>query len=258
VERVCELVSRRPETAQSLSAFLTLIDPRGPASQRWKSDARSMESPPVGAPQAKAVEEDSAHSPVASNELVPVVGSTAAGPARFWREIMSGGVEGDVGGDEANKRLVELLDRCRQRSSKTDLALLSDAPGAQTGADIALIQFSQPDELGLIEFLSCRAFAGRPSRLVAWRIDGESMSPRFRDRDFVLVSPDQPAIDGFPCVAHQRGQIGANCKIFKQDGADIVLVPVNEAHSPQRFPAAELVWANRVLYSARLAAADPR
>ncbi len=115
-----------------------------------------------------------------------------------------------------------------------------------------MIQYSRPDELGLIEFLSCPGLDQHPTRLIAWRIDGDSMIPRYRDGDFVLVSPDQPAAEGTPCIAHQRGQIGVNCKIFKRVGADVVLIPVNEAFSPQRFPASELVWAHCVLFSVRL------
>src|SRR5262249_25130369 len=91
---------------------------------------------------------------------------------------------------------------------------------------------------------------------IAWRIDGSSMAPRYRDGDFVIVSPHLPAADGYPCVAHQRGQIGVNCKIFKREGADVVLIPINESSSLQRFNAGELVWAHRVLLSVRLSSRD--
>jgi Peptidase S24-like len=237
IARVRELLDRRPETAQSLSAFLTLIDPTGPPS----TDPAGRTSPE---------KETFLTSP--TNEMVPVVGSTAAGPARFWRELLDDRHRGEPWGDEANVRLERLLEEWSQRARSTDGRLLRDTSDPEPDSTAALIQFSRPDELGLIEFLSCPGLDQTPSRLIAWRIDGDSMMPRYRDGDFVLVSPDQPAAEGSPCVAHQRGQIGVNCKIFKRDGTDVVLIPVNEVFSPQRFPASELVWAHCVLYSVRL------
>lgn len=238
--RIRKLLQRRPETAQSLSAFITLIDPVGPP---------SPDTDPSELPAAMAAPALSG----ATNQLVPVVGSTAAGTARFWRELLAQRQHGGKWDAEANDRLERLLEECAERGRSTDARVLRDAWDPKPDATAALIQLSRPDELGLLEFLSCPGLdAGR--RFVAWRVDGDSMTPRYRDGDFVLVSPDEPALDGSPCVAHQRGQIGVNCKVFKQDGADIVLIPLNETFALQRFPAADLVWAHRVLFSVRLKA----
>jgi SOS-response transcriptional repressor LexA len=121
-----------------------------------------------------------------------------------------------------------------------------------SSATASLVQFSRPDDRGIVEFLSCPTIVLQHAGLIAWRIDGESMAPRYGDGDFVLVNPIDPAAEGHPCVAHQRGQLGVNCKIFQCDGSDVVLIPVNEQYPLQRFPAAELVWAHRVQFSVRL------
>ena len=178
-----------------------------------------------------------------ASELVPVIGSTAAGPARFWREMLNDRTNRENWGDEANQRLQQLFEECSQRALATDARLVRDAADPLPDSTAALIQFSHPDDLGLVEFLSCPGIDTSHVPLVGWRIDGESMMPRYRDGDFVLVSPEQSPTEGFPCVAHQHGQIGVNCKIFKRDGADVVLIPVNEAYAAQRFPASELAWA---------------
>jgi SOS-response transcriptional repressor LexA len=78
------------------------------------------------------------------------------------------------------------------------------------------------------------------------------MAPRYEDGDLVTISPDEPAVDGYPCVAHQVDQIGVNCKIYRRAGDEIVLIPINEAARPQRVRADEIAWACRVLFSVRL------
>lgn len=235
VERVRELLHRRPETAQSLSAFLLLIDPNGPSQQTESARVSTLETVPAG-----------------RNDMIPVVGSTAAGTARYWRELTDQRAGRENSEDEADARLRKLLAECQEQSRSMAGHLSGGGSDPGSKSTVALVQLSQPNESGIIEFLSCPGLADRATRLVAWRIDGDSMAPRYRDGDFVLVSPDETAIDGAPCVAHQRGQIGVNCKIFKQDGLDIVLIPVNESLPPQRFPASELEWAHRVRYCVRL------
>jgi phage repressor protein C with HTH and peptisase S24 domain len=116
----------------------------------------------------------------------------------------------------------------------------------------SLVQLSRPDELGFIEFLDCPSIKAKHPRAIAWRIDGDSMSPRYEDDDFVIVSPDEPAAEGYPCVAHQTGQIGVNCKIYSRAGDDVILIPINESAPPHRVKAGEIAWAHRVLYSVRL------
>jgi hypothetical protein len=53
-------------------------------------------------------------------------------------------------------------------------------------------------------------------------------------------------------VARQTGQIGVNCKLYRAEGDDILLIPINEAYEMQRVPKVSINWAWRVLASVRL------
>lgn len=223
-DRLRQLLAARPGLAGAVASYLEALErvPAGPAT-------------PVRTPS------DASH-PAA---LIPLVGSTAAGPARFWENLPE--LEG---GPAADARLERLLADQLARSAAQPGILA--APADAGGGPVALVQCSMPDDRGLLEFVSAASVKARYPAAVAWRIDGDSMAPRYRDGDLVITSPDQPAVDDHPCVARQAGQIGVNCKIFRREGEDIVLIPINERYPVQRFPAKELAWASRVLCSVRL------
>jgi hypothetical protein len=223
--RVRKLVDTRPDLAQSISNFLHIAEQVAATIPRTATCADET---------------------LSTDDLLPVVGSTAAGAARFWKEIDPCR---KIGG-EINQRMEELLSRHYARAVRA--GGIADS-GMEATEIASLVQLSQPDELGFVEFLSCPSVKAQHPQAIAWRIDGDSMSPRYNDGDFVIVSPDQPAVDGYPCVAHQSGQIGANCKIYSRSGDDVTLVPVNESARLQRLKVPELAWALRVLYSVRLA-----
>lgn len=178
--------------------------------------------------------------------LIPLVGSTAAGPARFWSEV-SGAAEGQ----QVDSRLEALLEEL-DSTAEIRPGNLSSAPARSAPQRVSLIQFANPDEEGLLEFVDAPAVWMRHPRAVAWRIDGDSMSPRFADGDLVLTSPEHPAIENQPCVARQAGQIGVNCKLYRREGDDVLLIPINERHRVQRVEGDSLIWAWRVLCSVRL------
>ena len=224
VARVKELVDRRPDLVQGVSGFLDILD--GVASKLPKTRF-------TRAPQSTE-----------SSRLIPVVGSTAAGPARFWKNVgMPGGASVDI-----NEHMEQLLAQHDARVSSVGEVAVS---GVEVSEMASLVQLSRPDDLGFVEFLDCSALKLRHPRAIAWRIDGDSMSPRYDDGDLVVVSPDQSAVEGYPCVAHQVGQIGANCKIYNRSGDEVVLIPLKESSQPQRIQAHEIVWAYRVLFSVR-------
>jgi len=226
VDRLRRLLWRKPELQRSVVGFLDLLEDI------------AGELPDLKSPTPAGVWDKQA--------LIPVVGSTAAGPAHFWSEL-----ETTAGGPEADARLEELLRKQGDRSVQP-AELLAVSSDLEQSRQVSLVQLSAPAELGVVEFLSCPSVKAKCPNIVAWRIDGESMTPRYRDGDLVMTSPDQPAVHGHPCVARQKGQIGVNCKIYHREGDTIVLIPVNESSPPQRFPAEDLLWAYRVLYSVRL------
>lgn len=225
-ERIHNLLARSPELERSLSGFLDLLE------------NVAVEFPNVAATRVGGTG--------GLDALLPVMGGTAAGPARFWEETA-----GQHGGAEADARLEELLRATATRSVR-EAELIAPIVTSPVAGPVALVQWSRPDELGFVEFVACPAVKAKFPQAVCWRVDGDSMSPRYRDGDLVITSAECPAVDGHPCVARQAGQIGVNCKIFKEDGDEILLIPVNEMYRIERLPRSQLQWAHRVLYSVRL------
>ncbi len=225
----------------------------------WLLTGSGEESPAGEArPEAAPVSEDSPQgqrphparqpaNPPASADWIPIIGSTAAGPARYWEELPV-----THGGPEADARLERILSEYAARAGET-----SSTPGdlsstTSMNRTVSLVQFSTPDDRGFLEFLSAPGVKGKYPRAVAWRIDGDSMSPRYLDADLVIASLDHPAVSGHPCVARQKGQIGVNCKIYQEQGRDVLLIPINERSQVQRLAARQLLWAHRVLCSVRI------
>jgi len=184
------------------------------------------------------------------SSLIPIVGSTAAGVARYWHELAENDPTGENRLVKDDSHLEELLAAHGHR----DLAGQGQAVSAASreSEPVALVQYSRPDELGILEFLDAAAMKLRYPDAVAWRIDGESMFPRYQDGDFVITSPCHPAVEMQPCVARQYGQIGVNCKLFQMRGDTVLLIPINEASRIQELPRSQLLWAWRVLASVRL------
>ncbi len=222
-EELAVLLMRSPQLIPSAEEFVQLLS-------RLESE---MVNPPMPARRA------------ASADLIPVIGSTAAGLAHFWNEV-----EVDAGGAVADQRIEQVLKSHSER----------DVTGQHRGVShennergqVALVQFSTPDDDGFLEFLSATSLKRRYPHAVAWRIDGDSMSPRYEDGDFVITSPDSPAVESQPCVARQVGQIGVNCKLLQMRGEDVYLIPINSTCATQVIPKDQLLWAWRVVASVRL------
>ena len=180
-------------------------------------------------------------------DWIPVVGCTAAGPARYWEELAV-----THGGPEADARLESVLAEYAHQVAPDPPRTGDLSPPSTETRTVSLVQFSTPDERGFLEFLNAPSVKRRYPRAIAWRIDGESMAPRYLDGDLVITSTDQAATDGHPCVARQRGQIGVNCKLYQKRGSDVWLIPINEQSPTQCVPADQIQWAYRVLCSVRL------
>jgi SOS-response transcriptional repressor LexA len=84
----------------------------------------------------------------------------------------------------------------------------------------------------------------------ALRVHGDSMTPRFRDNDIVICSPQRPAESGDAVVAKVRGE-ETTCKIFRIDGDDVVLSPVNKSYPTQTYSVAEVNWVYPVVICQR-------
>jgi hypothetical protein len=181
-------------------------------------------------------------------ELVPIIGSTAASPVRFWTELDRGPVAGDI-----NQKIEEIL-AGRKVSNRLSAEVAETDGDASEAGRVAVVQLSAPDEQGVVEFLDAPAIRARYPDAIAWRIDGDSMSPRFQHGDLVVVRTGVPARSGHPCIARLRGQIGVVCKVFEESPGFLRLAAINPAFPTQEFPRKQLEWALDVLWSVRVAA----
>jgi transcriptional regulator with XRE-family HTH domain len=225
LQRLASLLERRPALHDSLSGMLDALE-------------EAAASDPQLPPRPFAL----AETPTAA--CIPVIGSTAAGTARFWSELAS-----PHGVPEADARLTTFVQQASGRSLET---IGGDWIAPEGESAPMLVQYSQPDETGLLEFIAAPAMKQRHPTAVAWRIDGDSMAPRYNDGDLVIASPDLPAIEGQPCIARQTGQIGVNCKLFQRDGDQILLIPINENYPVQRAAPESVEWTQRVVGVLRL------
>jgi len=227
VDELAVLLARSPRLISSAEEFVQLL--------RRLEVGNSSVSPILPPPRC-----------LDHSDLIPVIGSTAAGLAHFWKEI-----DVDVGGAAADARIEDVLKAYTARAlDNPQKEFVAKNMTDQTR--VALVQYSTPDEDGFLEFLSATDLKRRYPQAVAWRIDGDSMSPRYRDGDFVITSSDTPAMESHPCVARQKGQIGVNCKLYQSTDSQILLIPINTECATQIIERDQLQWACRVLASVRL------
>lgn len=227
---VADLLGVSPNLAPTLRAFL-----------RTLRDVAEMKQAAARVPSRQAKVS------LKPRELVPIIGYTAASPVHFWEELDRGPMASDI-----NQKIEQLVTgREVSHRFSAEVAETEDAEALESGT-VALVQLSAPDDQGIVEFLDAPAIRSRHPDALAWRIDGDSMSPRFQHGDFVVARVGAPARTGRPCIARLQGQIGVVCKIFEEKAGLVRLVPVNEAFPIQEFPRKKLDWALDVLWSVRV------
>ena len=243
-------MAEHPEAAEPLSAFVDLLAAtfQWPAKDQPAAEPAAPEVPPASAPGSRARPAPGLPKPPAAQprrDWIPVLGRSAAGVPQFWAdEDQAAGVT----------LLQDLIERHARRSGRqVQPAVAAEQAGGQAAAQ--LITLTVPDADSVAEFVVAGTLKRRYPDAFAVRIDGDSMAPEIRHGDVVICSPSAPAGDGAAAVVQLEGQIGVTCKVFRQAGDTVHLVPINEQYSPQAFPADELVWAQRVL--ARVRAGTP-
>lgn len=253
VDRVppVELLVRVSELTQIPLSWLLTGDGEVPATL-FEDVAHAMVDQSPEASDAVATNSEDARPPSGpthrmTQNWIPLIGSTAAGTARFWEEIPI-----SHGGADADRQLEVKLAAYSQQLSTPSHPLSVATPIEADSDGVSLVQCSTPDHRGFIEFLNAPRLKRQYPRAIAWRIDGESMSPRYMDGDLVICSLDHPAVTGYPCVARQAGQIGVNCKIYQESTREVFLIPINERSRVQKLRRTELIWAYRVLASVRI------
>lgn len=91
-------------------------------------------------------------------------------------------------------------------------------------------------------------YAGAPPKAIAVEVTGDSMEPDFRDRDIVIVDPENRVESGLACVILNRGGSRyPRLKYVKRRGKTIVLESRNsEKHPPQIVPVSQVVGFFRI------------
>jgi len=230
LNRLETLLGAAPRLEQPVTAFVRMLE-----------EMAGVREPTAGGAMVPAVA-----------GLIPVIGGTGAGVARFWRDYAPGG----TGVTTLEQRVRDVLGRAMIRDrqpAKIAPAIVGEPAPTTEAREVALVQMTEPDGAGVVEFIDCPYVRMRTTSAFGLRVDGDSMAPRCRDGDIVLLSPDEPAREGRPAVVKLKGQIGATCKLYVPHGDRLHLVPVNENYPTTEHALDAVEWALAVLWRVALA-----
>lgn len=229
LQRAAAMLAKFPNSAKPLAAFLDVLS----ASLQFPQKTAAPDAQPTPAATAQPAPSARAN-PKAS--WIPILGRSAAGVAHFWSTD-----------DEAQglTTLDQLIERhadagSRQESSATSIDGGRDEP-------VQIVTLRQPDENDLVEFVVSAGLKSQYPDAFAVRIDGDSMTPDIRHGDLVILSPSNAARDGRAAVVQLRRQIGVTCKIYRCQGGQVFLVPVNDTYPTLTAEPDQVAWALRVL-----------
>lgn len=238
VKRVAGLLEQRPAAGRAMAAFMDLFESIQSVEQRLQQDVQK------GSPALRQAQSSGPHpawkTMLQPGRLIPVLGRAAAASPQFWANMIEG--EG----------LTNQLDRAVKRLQAGKWATAQAGavgPRSVRGA-VALVQLVEPTNLGdlsIHEMLDSSWLAKRWPGSFALRVDGESMLPILESDDLVILSPKIPAVDGEPAVVQMAGQIGVTCKIYRQTGDKIRLIPANPAYPTTVHAIRDVIWALQVL-----------
>jgi transcriptional regulator with XRE-family HTH domain len=250
LQRAAALLARQPESAAPLAAFLDILSESLKFPVKGSAQTDTAAAPVATAPRDEpaSAEAQPPRPPTqtilngsARESWIPILGRSAAGVPQFW----SG--ESEAEGVTTLKQLA-MRHASRQAGRFRPAAA---APEPAGDLSVQLVTLDGPDDQDVAEYVVCEAIRSCHADAFAVRIDGQSMAPEICHGDVVLLSPSAPAIEGRAAVVQLRRQIGVTCKLFRREGGDVHLAPVNEQFAPQSYPAGEVVWALRVLATIR-------
>jgi SOS-response transcriptional repressor LexA len=237
LQRATELIGDRPDAAEPLAAFLDILAASLKFPEKQRPRRPAGEAITTAAPQRRPETPEDAR-----GAWIPILGRTAAGVPHFWA----------TGADAAGITMVaELVDRHARRVGRSSTPATVSIEREAIDSAVQIITMPAPAEGEAAEFVSAPAIKARYGDAFALRVDGDSMAPEILHGDLVILSPSAPAADGRPAIVQLARQIGVTCKLYRHDGRNAHLIPVNEAFSPQAFSASEVAWALRVLARVR-------
>jgi DNA-binding XRE family transcriptional regulator len=179
---------------------------------------------------------------------IPVLGRTAAGMVHFWNEAIL---------PEPRRAIAELDELVEKHTGQTILGAFEgkisiDLPARPLAKGLknnltSLIQVSSRGTDEVVRFVENSDLHELYPDSFALQVDGDSMSPRIDDGDFVVLSPSVPAVQGHVAVARLANQIGVTCKLIRAEESEVHLIPINEKYETKIVPSKELLWALAVL-----------
>ena len=228
VNKIEHLISNNPDSVHAVLAFIELL-----------SEHKSIESSsPLIAVRPKSTRPG----------WIPVLGRTAAGIVHFWNESTL---------PEPEQAIVELDELVKKHTGQTilkafecrvsvDLPAKPLAKGLKSNlTNIIQVSSQGPDEL--VHFVENRELYELFPDSFALQIDGDSMSPRINDGDYVILSPSVPAAQGQAAVVRLANQIGVTCKLIRTTESEAHLIPINEQYDTKIVTKKDLLWALAVL-----------
>ena len=264
VARAARLLSDRPEYASALTNFADLLaeiaETLGPADQGQAEGSTSRgakgdaQRPPAGSKGKRGLVE-SAEPPSGGNVgegdgengdeksgerqgAIPILGRSAAGIPHFWR---------DAGDGRGVTTLADLVAKMKPRAARR--VAQAEAVGELAGdrVSVQLVLLDSPEPPGTAEFVVADHISRAYEDVFGVRIDGDSMAPEIRHGDVVILSLTRPAEQGRSAVVQLKGQIGVTCKLFRAEGDQVHLIPINEIFPPVRYHHDQLDWALKVI-----------
>jgi SOS-response transcriptional repressor LexA len=232
MQKIDELLEQNPDLAQTVSAFVELLD-----------EKKAFDKPKT----PKAVTRDATRP-----AWIPVLGRTAAGMLHFWdTEILPD-----------SQTIVTKLEQLVKKHTESEIV---DSTDGTVSIDLHvkpllaglkqhhanLIQVGSEHAQDIVEFVQCEEIFQLFPDSFALQVDGDSMSPRINDGDIVILSPSVPAAQGHAAVARLANQIGVTCKLIRTTDSDIHLIPINERYETKVVPRKDLLWALAVLWHVR-------
>ncbi len=190
---------------------------------------------------------------------IPILGRTAAGMIHFWEDEVLPQPKQVITelDDIVKKHIGKEIITCTDGQVSIDLqvrVLLDNLKKAQAN----LIQVSgaeadppsarsRPEADSITQFVQCEEIFNLFPDSFALHIDGDSMSPRIKDGDIVILSPSVPAAQGQAAIARVANQIGVTCKLLRSTDSEVHLIPINERYETKIVPKTDLLWALAVL-----------
>lgn len=144
----------------------------------------------------------------------------------------------------ASEPSLEMLQRLAQHFGVTTAQLIGDDSSGRFGVKIPVfgaVAAGIPIEAieDIVDYEEIPAELATTGEFFGLRIKGDSMEPRIREGDVVIVRRQEDADTGDTAIVLINGY-DATCKRIKKDSSGLWLLPNNPAHEPVHFGPEEI------------------